>query len=277
MKNLVLILFIALMLAGRIEAAPEISEGNSGAPMAMAAATDNQRLQRNMLELLNRLDQIEQEMRQMRGDVEVLTNELSGIKRRQRELYLDMDRRLREVELGAVRTPVTPPVRSGQGSIPGRPPVATGSKPHRPAQQTAKVNKTVPTAPGKKEKIAYRTAFNLLKEGRYAQSISAFEKFMKTYSNSSYADNAQYWLGEANYVSRKYQTALREFKRVLERYPESPKIGDAMLKLGFTYYELKQYDKSRKLLEQVVSQFPKSTVARLAQTRLNRMKTAGKK
>ena len=272
MKNLVLFLLTALMLAGRLEAAPA-TEGSSAAPMAVGAAADNQRLQRNMLELLNRLDQIEQEIRQMRGDVEVLTNELSGIKRRQRELYLDMDRRLREVELGAVRTPVIPPARSGQGSAP--------VKPLKPSQQTVKAGKPVAApgkaVPGKKEKIAYRTAFNLLKEGRYAQSISAFEKFMKTYSNSSYADNAQYWLGEANYVSRKYQSALREFKRVLERYPDSPKIGDAMLKLGFTYYELKQYGKSRKMLEQVVKQFPKSTVSRLAQTRLNRMKTAGKK
>jgi len=269
-----LFLLTALMLAGRVVAAPTVSEGGSGAPMAMGASADNQRLQRNMLELLSRLDQIEQEMRQMRGDVEVLTNELAGIKRRQRELYLDMDRRLREVELGAVRAIVIPP--QGNGSV--KPPVRTGSKPLKRPQQTAKAGKpTKAAAPGKKEKIAYRTAFNLLKEGRYAQSISAFEKFMKSYPSSSYADNAQYWLGEANYVSRKYQSALREFKRVIEGYPDSPKIGDAMLKLGFTYYELKQYDKSRKILEQVVKRFPKSTVSRLAQTRLNRMKTAGKK
>jgi len=274
MKNLVLFLLTALVLAGRVVAAPVVSEGSGSAPMAMAAATDNQRLQRNMLELLSRLDQIEQEMRQMRGDVEVLTNELSGIKRRQRELYLDMDRRLREVELGAVRAIVIPP----QGGAPARPPAATGGKSLKQPHQTAKVGKPAKAAaPGKKEKIAYRKAFNLLKEGRYAQSISAFEKFMKAYPNSSYADNAQYWLGEANYVSRKYQSALREFKRVIEGYPDSPKIGDAMLKLGFTYYELKQYDKSRKTLEKVVKRFPKSTVSRLAQTRLNRMKTAGKK
>jgi len=264
----VLFLLTALMLVGRVEAAPV--DDSSGAPMAMAAVTDSQRLQRNMLELLNRLDLIEQEIRQMRGDVEVLTNELSGIKRRQRELYLDMDRRLREVELGAVRALIIP----DKDSVPTRP----TRRPLKPSQQASRVDKPASaTAPGKSEKIAYRKAFNLLKEGRYAQSISAFEKFMKTYSNSSYADNAQYWLGEANYVSRKYQSALREFKRVLERYPDSPKTGDAMLKLGFTYYELKQYDKSRKMLEQVVKRFPKSTVSRLAQTRLNRMKTAGKK
>lgn len=271
MKNLVLLVFATLTLANQVEAAPA-SEGGSNAPVAMAAAGDNQRLQRNMLELLNRLDLIEQEIRQMRGDVEVLTNEISGIKRRQRELYLDMDRRLREVELGAVRTPAA----SGPGRAPVKPAADTGTKPVQPTGPASTADKTA-AAPGKKEKIAYRTAFNLLKEGRYAQSISAFEKFMKAYPNSSYADNAQYWLGEANYVSRKYKAALREFKQVLERYPESPKIGDAMLKLGFTYYELKQYDKSKKMLEQVVKQFPKSTVSRLAQTRLNRMKTAGKK
>ncbi len=275
MNKLALIFLFAMVLTGVVHAAPDPANERGNAPMVMAATADNQRLQRNMLELLNRLDQIEQELRQMRGDVEVLGNELSGIKRRQRELYLDMDRRLREVELGAVRKPA-----STDTSITDvQPPVTTGKTPvGKPAQvdRPATGDKPVAAAPGKKEKIAYRTAFNLLKEGRYAQSISAFEKFMKAYPKSSYADNAQYWLGEANYVSRKYKAALKEFKQVLERYPESPKLGDAMLKLGFTYYELKQYDKSKKMLNEVVRQFPKSTVSRLAQTRLNRIKSAGK-
>lgn len=244
------------------------------------AGADNRTLQRNLLELLRRVDQMEQEIRQLRGDIEVMNHNVEGVKRRQRELYLDVDRRLRELELGA-RPAATPPAPAA--AQPGKPAVARPTapvtprpvKPGPPPVAAAPSKPAAAAAPTPKERIAYRTAFNLLKEGRYAQSISAFEKFLKQYPDSSYADNAQYWLGEANYVSRKYKAAVREFKRVLEQYPDSPKRSDAMLKLGFTYYELKQWKDARRMLEQVLREFPKSTPARLAQTRLNRMKKEG--
>ena len=98
---------------------------------------------------------------------------------------------------------------------------------------------------------------------------------MKKYPQSSYADNAQYWLGEANYVSRKYKDAVIEFNKVLSDYPTSPKVPDAMLKLGFTHYELKEWDKAKELLQRVVKDYPDSSAAKLAETRLKRLQKEG--
>ncbi|MBN4079560.1 tol-pal system protein YbgF, partial [Beggiatoa alba] len=96
--------------------------------------------------------------------------------------------------------------------------------------------------------------------------------FVQTYPNGFFADNAQYWLGEANYVQRRFDVALSEFDKVVKNHPTSPKRADALLKMGFTYQELGQYDKARLSLNTVIMNYPDSTAASLAQKRLQDIK-----
>lgn len=227
-------------------------------------------VEKRLVFLLERLEQLEREMRQLRGDVEEMNHGLQDVKRRQRELYLDVDRRLREVELGASNRAAQPSVTPVPTPAPAAPAGRSPQADPAPSDGGAAPQSTA--APSADERRAYEGAFNLLKEGRYPQSIEALQRFLESYPQSSYADNAQYWLGEANYVSREYKTAAAEFEKVIERYPNSSKVADAMLKLGFTRYELQEWDAARAALEQVVSKFPNSTAARLAETRLQRMR-----
>jgi len=125
------------------------------------------------------------------------------------------------------------------------------------------------------EKAAYQLAFDSLKEGRYKKAKEQFNKFLKDYPDSIYAGNAQYWLGEANYVTRNFTQAVEEFNQVLKLYPASSKIPDAMLKLGYTHYELKQYSQARTVLQELRKLHPNSTAARLAGKRLDRMRKEG--
>ncbi len=60
---------------------------------------------RAMLELFQRVDELADEVSHLRGMLEQQENELAAIKKRQRELYLDIDRRLRELELTGNRQP----------------------------------------------------------------------------------------------------------------------------------------------------------------------------
>jgi tol-pal system protein YbgF len=122
---------------------------------------------------------------------------------------------------------------------------------------------------------SYSKAFALLKEGQYEQSITAFEKFKASYPNSKYADNAQYWLGEANYVSRDYKKALSEFQQLIAQFPESTKNPGARLKMGYVYFELKNWSAARDALQQVITLYPDTTVAKKANERLQRMKREG--
>ena len=201
------------------------------------------------------IQQLREEISSLREQLEQQGYELDSMKQRQRNLYIDMDRRLNNVEAGgrSVHTaaPVPPP-NTGRKVTP--PPVVAGD------------------ADGQD---AYSAAFNLLKDGQYEQSISAFTQFKQTYPNSKYADNAQYWLGEANYVSRKYKEALEAFQQLIAQYPDSSKNPGARLKIGYVYYELQNWSAASEALQQVVKLYPDETVAKKANERLQRMKREG--
>lgn len=121
------------------------------------------------------------------------------------------------------------------------------------------------------EQSVYSQAFSALKAGSYSIAITGFKGFLTTYPQSPLAENAQYWLGEAYYVTRSYDDASTAFRTVLTKYPTSRKAPDAMLKLGFTQYEQKRYAESRTTLEEVTQKFPASDAARLATDRLKRI------
>ena len=230
-------------------------------PVAPASTPATAPANKSVLELLQKLDQLEKELRQLRGQLEEMSHDMKGVERRQRELYLDIDRRLRDLERRSTRP--------AGGSRPATTP-STGTKP-----ATGTTTGTRVSVPTEAERKAYEASFNLLRQGRYQESIKAFTAFLKKYPAGSYSDNAQYWLGEANYVSRRYKQALKEFDKVIKKFPNSSKVADAMLKSGFTWYELKQWDKARTMLQGVVQRFQGSAAAQLASTRLQRMSKEG--
>ena len=115
---------------------------------------------------------------------------------------------------------------------------------------------------------AYRAAVELVKSGKTTEAVSALRAFLKNYPRHEYADNAQYWLGEAYYAHKDYQHALVEFRATIETYPRGNKVPDALLKVGYCYQALGQADKARAVLEQVVNLYPKTEPATLAAKRL---------
>jgi len=253
-----------------------------------------------MLGMFQHLDEVSQDVDELRGLVEEQGHLQQGLQKRQRELYLDLDRRLREMELNAKAQPetvvnpiqvptilpvikpsitidtTTPKVSEPQPSAVLEKPKAVEPKPSvaAPTHVTSPVVTSSPQ-PMSKERKDYQKSFDLLKEGRYNKAKTAFKSFLKKYPNSSYAGNAQYWSGEANYVTRQFATAMKEFKQVITQYPASNKVPDAMLKLGYTFYETRQMDNAKQILNELVKRFGKSTAARLAKKRLKRMKREG--
>jgi tol-pal system protein YbgF len=114
----------------------------------------------------------------------------------------------------------------------------------------------------------YRAAVELVKTARYDEAVAALRAFIAKYPRHDYADNAQYWLGEAFYAQKDYARALTEFRAVIEVYPHGNKVPDALLKVGYCHQALGQGEKARAVLEQVVSLYPKSEPAMLAAKRL---------
>ena len=239
-----------------------------------------------------------EEVRELRGMVESQQREIENLRRRQRDQYLDLDRRLQAQEQGsdaAVPDRQSEPDRSD--SAPQRQPVApasesvprarqSGDEPEVRAPIDAQAEITPLAEPttgrartlesaGEEEKSDYERAFRALRETRYADAAEGFSEFLEQYPNSAYAPNSLYWLAETYYVTRDFQTALDYFNELLDRFPDSSKQGDALLKIGFSHYEMERWNQARAALEQVRSQYPGTTLARLAEGRLRDMRLAG--
>lgn len=192
----------------------------------------------SLLELAQKNDALQNELRGLRGQLEELQHSVDGVRNQQRDLYADLDKRLQTLE---------------------------SSKAAAGSYSTSQIN----------DRDAYQTAFNLLKDSKYAEAADAFTRFLGSYPQSGLLDNAQYWLGEAHYVLKDYPQARRDFQTVLDVYPSSAKVPDALLKLGYTQYELKSYKEARAALQRVTDQYPDSNSAKLAQQRLAKMTAEG--
>ncbi|HEX2494450.1 MAG TPA: tol-pal system protein YbgF [Steroidobacter sp.] len=199
----------------------------------------------SLLDLSQRIEAAQAESRTLRGQLEELQHSLNQTQSQQRELYTDMDRRLGALEGAGV----------------------AGASAARPSG--------LPVPQGD-DRANYQAAFDLLKDGKYEDAISGFTQFLATFPTSGLADNAQYWLGEAHYVTKQYPEALRAFRTVLEKYPDSRKTPDALLKVGYCNYELKNWAEARSALNQVVQRFGDTTAARLASQRLAKMDGEGR-
>ncbi|MBA3582723.1 MAG: tol-pal system protein YbgF [Gammaproteobacteria bacterium] len=230
-----------------------------------------------LTDLQQQIESVRADLQALRGELEVQRNDIEGIKKRQKDLYLDIDRRLNDLQLGGGQTSAPPttdavtpatPITPVTPITPGMPISSTGGVPPVPIEGSVSVDPA-------QEKADYQSAFNLLRNGRYDQAIAGFQAFLKKYPNGKLIDNAQYWLGEANYVSKNFNQAIKEFTTVIEKYPQSSKIADTRLKLGYTYYEMQQWDNARQYLNMVVQQHAASSVAPLAEKRLLRMTQEG--
>ncbi len=116
----------------------------------------------------------------------------------------------------------------------------------------------------------YRRGTSALKAREHAAAVTAFRELVTRYPAHDYADNAQYWLGEAFYDQKDYARAITEFRSTVSRYPRGNKVPDALLKIGFAYHALGETDKARAALQQVVSLYPGSSPAAIASARLEK-------
>lgn len=239
------IFWAALLAAG-------LGLAQTDAASAARGAETDESTRAVLADLLTQLEALQAEVRQLRGQVEVQAHEIEQLKSRERNLMADMDRRLREIE------------RRGGA-------VAAG-----PAETPAASAAAAPAASSAAEQEEYDAAFNLLKDGYRERAIKSFREFIARHPDSPLAGNAQYWIGEANYVMRNFRQAIEEFSKVGKDYPASQKAPDALLKIGYSHYELGAWAKARAALNQVLARHPGTTAAKSAEARLAKMKKEGR-
>lgn len=194
------------------------------------------------------------ELRNLRGEVERLRFELDTQARRTKDLSGDIDRRLQKLEAQPAAS--LPTAEAPQA--PAVPPVI-----YAPAAPAADSGATAA-----EEQTAYLKAFDSLKAGKYDSAIAGFKGMLEKWPQGNFSDNAWYWLGESQYVKRQYKPALESYTALVEKFPASPKVPDALFKSGLTQVELKQPDQAKASWRRVIKDYPNSNAAGLARQRL---------
>lgn len=204
----------------------------------------------SLISLAGDITALRNDTQALRGDVETLRFETQNAADRQRDLYVDLDERMQQLEQA-----------QASGFAGGAAASADGAFSGAGAPGSSSVN----------DQQAYEAAFGMIQERRYAEAGNAFLSFLGTYPSSPLRANAQYWLAETRYVQREFSAALGEFQKVVEEYPQSDKLPDALLKVGYCNFELREWDAARQALQQVTRLYPDTTAARLAEQRLERI------
>lgn len=271
-----------LLRPGASETTAASRSDGTNAPAGIASSTQGMsteeriaRLERilesqGLVDMLLRLDSLQNEVQALRGEIELQAHQLEEIKQRQRDLYVDIDRRLLNLErhgvaAGGGATPVpVPAAQAGQsgGAVTGTAPASGGAA----AAGTQK------PADSEAEQQAYQKAFDQLRDLRYEQAVTAFRDFIGKYPTGRYAHIAQYWVGEANYAQRKYELAIADYQTLIEKYPNSPKLAEAMLKIGYSQYELGKLKEAESTLNRLVKSYPGTTEAGQAQNLIQKIR-----
>jgi tol-pal system protein YbgF len=186
------------------------------------------------IDLARQIDELKQELARMRGQLEVQAHQIENLDRRQKDLYVDLDARLRKLEAGAK------------------------------AQEQAAANAPDPAAEGK----AYEAALNQFKLGNYQASIAAFQSFLATYAESQQVSSAQYWIGNAYYALRDYKMAIAAQQKLLASWPDSVKAPDALLNIASCQAEMGATRTARETLQTLLKKYPGTSAADQAKQRL---------
>ena len=204
-----------------------------------ALATRAERLEQlasGQLDLTNQIAQLQQELARLRGQLEVQTNELAQTQRSQRDLFADLDTRVRKFE------PVTTQIDG----------------------KTATVDV--------EERRRYEAALGLMRAGEFGQALTAFQQFRTRWPDSAYTANVLFWIGNGQYALKDYKAAVATHTLMLSRFPDHPRAADAMLNVGYSQAESGDKRAARKTLETVVEKYASAPAAQLAKDRLATLK-----
>jgi tol-pal system protein YbgF len=114
----------------------------------------------------------------------------------------------------------------------------------------------------------FNEAFNDLVQGNTDLAVQGFTSFVTNFPTSEKADDAQYYIGEAYYNSKKLPEAVAAFTKILNDFPSGDKVASSLYKRGLAEVALKEKDNAVEDFKTVLQRHPNSPEAGLARTQL---------
>jgi len=265
----------ARMADGRIDRAQERQDGF---PMVLAQAqepkaptgakpaqAETSPPNRGMVQLLNQVEALNGELSRLRGQIEVLANDVNNAQKRQRDMYVDLDTRLRRIEQNSASKKDQETIaaleerirRLEQGS-------ATPATIPQPVSSAAVVSPVNPPSPASAAPTAAVSASTAAAVGTAGTSASATAPATSLPPASLTAtDQAAiqraYDNAYSNYRLSDYPGAIRGFEIFLKTYPKHSLAPNAQYWIGESYFHLKDYRAAIEAQRRLVGTYPDST------------------
>jgi TolA-binding protein len=88
--------------------------------------------------------------------------------------------------------------------------------------------------------------------GQFSLAISGFERFIATFPDSSLADDAQLFIGDAEVPLMRYEQAIAAYNRVIQNYPTGDQVPWAYYKRALVERRQERPDLARASLEAAI-------------------------
>jgi tol-pal system protein YbgF len=165
----------------------------------------------------------------LNGQNEMLQFNLDEAVKRQQDLYVDLDTRLRAIEQAKAET--------------------------KAAVQLS-------------EQESFDSAVALVQAKKFKEGSAALNKFAADFPKSEKLPAAQYWLGTSYALSKDYKSAISAYKNVVENAPNDAKAPDSLLGLASVAAATGDKKGSRNYLITIIEQYPQSDAATKAKKAL---------
>lgn len=198
--------------------------------------------------LLNQIHELQQNIQELRGQLDNQNHTIETLKNQQLSLYKDLDDRIRQMNDG---TSANPANKMPDLSVAPKPPAVSNN----PAD----------------EQISYMAAYKLVENKDFSKAEVALQHFVENYPQSGYTPNAEYWLGELYMQQKNYASAMAHFENVVNNFPSSNKHAACLYKLGVALAANGQIDEAKTRLQSVIQKYPDSDTAKLAENQLHKL------
>ncbi len=258
-------------------------------------ALKNRNVNRTAINNQNALQQIQEMLSKLNGQVEVLQFKINNFQEREKVLYQEINDRLTiledkfQSENYLQQTPKDPINQLIDDQIAetneiSRPSLESESvkiediqkntiSDTLPEGQIAAVNNVPPLIDMNIEFDAFDEAKAFLMSTKYKDSFSAFDRFVSAYPNSEKIADAKYYLGYSQFALKNYNAAIKTYSKVIELHANSPILPDTIYGIANCQIQLAKIANAKKTLRELIQQYPDADIISKAKRRLKALES----
>ncbi|MBM3116560.1 tetratricopeptide repeat protein [Jeongeupia naejangsanensis] len=184
---------------------------------------------KQMLNLLGQIEGLKQEIANLRGQIEVLQFNQDQAGKQQKDLFTDLDNRVRTIE---------------------------GAK----AQQKADAQQA--------SQQSLDDAIKLSQGGKHKDAVAALKQFVTANPADPNVPTAQYWMGNSYAALKDYKNARFAYAEIVNKAPDNALAPDALFGLAVCANAQGNKKEARSFLLQLVEKYPQSEKAATAKKAL---------